>query len=207
MKLVNVILLFLSVSCFAQVKTTPLTKATLPQSITYQGKIINAVKFKDSHGKTIVVTTETGEYPSKAEDDESYRDAELFAYCYVLVDGSWKQQWKMYDFSKECPVDLEANFVKNTFALTDLDKNGTAEVWLMYNTGCHGDPSPIAMKVILYEGTKKYAMRGTTKVRVSETKYEGGEYTFDEPFKQAPKVFEEYAIKLWNKNISIGYNN
>jgi len=207
MKLVNVIVLLFSVSCFAQVKTTPIDKASLPKAITFQGKIINAVKFKDNGGETIVVTTETGEYPSKAEEDESFRDAELFTYCYVLEGDVWKQQWKMYDFSKECPVDLEANFVKNTFAVTDLDQNGIAEVWLMYNTGCHGDPSPIAMKIILYEGTKKYAIRGTTKVRVSETEYEGGQYTFDELFKQAPKVFKDYAIKLWNKNISAGSNN
>jgi len=57
------------------------------------------------------------------------------------------------------------------------------------------------MKVIVYEGTKKYAMRGSTKVQVSETEYDGGEYTFDEPFKEAPEAFRKYALKLLQKNL------
>jgi len=201
MKLLNLTLLLFCITGFAQVKTTQLDKTSIPKAIAYKGKIVSAVKFKDGGEETIVVTTETGEYQSKAETDESFRDAELFAYCYVLKNGVWAEKWKVYDFMKDCPVDLEANFIKNTFAVTDLDKNGKAEVWLMYNTGCHGDPSPINMKVLMYEGAKKYAMRGSTKVRISETEYEGGQYTFDDPFKQAPKVFKDYAIKLWDKNV------
>jgi len=201
MRLLQLIIFLISFSCFAQVKTIQLTKATLPKAIVYTGKLINAVKFNDVGGETIVITTETGESQSKTEPDESYREAELFAYQYILTDGKWALQWKMYDYVKECPVDIECNFVKNTFAVTDLDKNGKAEVWLMYITGCHGDVSASNMKVIVYEGTKKYAMRGSTKVQVSETEYDGGEYTFDEPFKEAPEAFRKYALKLWQKNL------
>ena len=200
MKLLQLLFLLVSFSCFAQVKTVQLTKATLPKTITYTGKLINAVRYKDDSGDTIVVTTETGESQSKTEPDESYREAELYAYQYILTDGNWILQWKMYDYVKECPVDIECNFVKNTFAVTDLDNNGKAEVWLMYITGCHGDVSASNMKVIVYEGTQKYAMRGHNKVRVGETEYDGGEYVFDEPFKKAPEAFRKYALKLWQKN-------
>jgi hypothetical protein len=201
MKALQLFFILFSFSSFAQVKTTQLTKATLPKTITYTGKIVNAVKYNDSFGETIVITTETGESQSKTEPDESYREAELFAYQYILTDGKWILQWKMYDYVKECPVDIECNFIKNSFAVTDLDKNGKAEVWLMYTTGCHGDVSASNMKVIVYEGTQKYAMRGHTKVRVSETGYDGGEHTFDEPFKKAPDAFRKYALKLWQKNL------
>jgi hypothetical protein len=201
MKALQLLFILISFSCIAQVKTTQLTKATLPKAIIYTGKLINAVRYTDAGGETIVVTTETGESQSKKEPDESYRDAELYGYKYILTDGKWMPQWKMYDYVKECPVDIECNFIKNTFAVTDLDKNGKAEVWLMYTTGCHGDVSASAMKVIVYEGNEKYAMRGRTKVRISEKEYEGGEYTFDEPFKKAPEGFRKYVIQLWQKNI------
>jgi len=201
MKLIQLLFILVSLSCFAQVKTTQLTKTTLPKTITYTGKLINAIRFTDAGGETIIITTETGESQSKTEHDESYREAELFAYSYILKEGTWVQQWKMYDYVKECPVDIECNFVKNSFAVTDLDKNGKAEVWLMYITGCHGDVSASGMKVIVYEGTQKYAMRGRTKVRISETEYDGGEHTFDEPFKKAPEAFRKYALKLWQKNL------
>ena len=190
-----------SLSCFAQVKTIKLDKASIPKSVTYVGTIINAVKYTDTTGETIVITTETGESQSTTEGD-GYRDAELFAYQYVLANGVWKLQWKVYDFIKECPVDIEANFVKNTFAITDLDKNGQAEVWLTYTTTCHGDVSPSDMKIIMYQGGKKHAMRGETKVRISEKDYIGGTYTFDETFKQAPSAFREYALKLWKNNVT-----
>ena len=107
----------------------------------------------------------------------------------------------IYNFIKDCPVDIKANFIKNTFAVTDLNKDGNAEIWVMYKTVCHGDVSPSDMKIIMYENDKKYAVRGTNKVKYTAKDYIGGEYTFDEAFKKAPKVFRDYATKLWKKNI------
>ena len=201
MKTLQILFILVSFSCFAQIKSTQLTKATLPKAIEYKGKLINAVRYTDAFGDNIVITTETGESQSKTEPDESYREADLYAYQYLLINEKWALQWKMQDFVKECPVDIECNFVKNTFAVTDLDKNGKAEVWLMYITGCHGDVSASDMKVIMYEGTSKYAMRGRNKVRVGETDYDGGQYTFDEPFKKAPATFRKHATNLWQKNL------
>lgn len=57
------------------------------------------------------------------------------------------------------------------------------------------------MKIIMYEACKKYAVRGTNRVKVSETEYDGGKYTFDAAFKTAPAVFMQYAINLWKKNL------
>lgn len=71
----------------------------------------------------------------------------------------------------------------------------------MYKTVCHGDVSPVTMKIIMYEGNKKYAVRGDTRVSVSEGHTMGGEYTFDDAFKNGPAAFREYAKKLWAKNV------
>ena len=75
------------------------------------------------------------------------------------------QTWKVYDYIDDCPVDIVASFVKNTFKITDLDNNGVAEIWLMYKTVCHGDVSPSEMKIIMYQGNQKFAMRGENKVQ------------------------------------------
>ena len=40
------------------------------------------------------------------------------------------------------------------------------------------------MKIIMYQDNKKFAVRGTTKVKVSATDYMGGEYSFDEAFEK-----------------------
>lgn len=186
----------------AQVKVTHLNKITIPKRIKYIGHIINAVTYTDNGGKHLVITTETAETPSKNADGDDYRDKALYAYHYLLQSGNYKLAWTVQDFVKDCPVDLAANFVKNTFAVTDLDKNSVNEIWLMYKTVCHGDVSPSVMKIIMHEGDKKYAVRGTTKVKVSSTQYEGGEYAFDNAFKAGPQVFRTYAKGLWTKNIA-----
>lgn len=88
----------------------------------------------------------------------------LFAYHYIISGNKANQTWKVYDYISDCPVEIAAYFVKNTFNVTDLNKNGIAEVLLMYKTTCHGDVSPLQMKVIMYEGKEKYAMSGENKV-------------------------------------------
>ncbi|MGB4775074.1 MAG: hypothetical protein WBP45_07880 [Daejeonella sp.] len=53
----------------------------------------------------------------------------------------------------------------------------------------------------MYEDNQKFAVRGATKVKVSEKDFEGGNYTFDKALKTGPAVFKEYATQLWKKNI------
>ena len=166
-----IILVLTSQIGFAQIKLTKLTTTSIPKGVKYSGNLINAVRWTDNMGDNIVLTTETGETASKKAEDDSYRDAALYAYHFLIKGDSTILSWKLYDFIKDCPVDIEANFIKNTFSVTDLNKNGVAEVWLMYKTACHGDVSPANMKIIMYEDNKKHAVRGTNKVKVSEKDY------------------------------------
>lgn len=185
----------------AQLNVKKLDRSSLPRSISFTGTLKNAVSWTDKAGTHYVVTSETGNVDSRTDPGSDSRSAELFAGHYLAQKDSLRLTWKVYDFIKDCPVDLMASFVKNSFAVTDLDKNGQAEVWLMYKTVCHGDVSPSEMKIIMYENGKKYAVRGTTKVKVSEKDYEGGNYNFDPAFKAAPAVFKNYAKALWQKNV------
>ena len=199
MKIINLLLFLLGVNVtFAQVKLTKLAITAIPKNIKYNGQVKNAVQWIDSLGNNIVITTETGVTQSKNVPDS--RDAALYALHYVAQADSFKLIWKMQDYIRECDVDVEATYIKNSFAVTDLDKNGKAEVWLLYKLGCRGGVDPEEMKIMMYEGEKKYAVRGRNKIKVSETDYEGGEYSFDEAFKKSPESFQKYAKQLWEKN-------
>lgn len=200
MKLLKSLLLsLLPQICLAQFTVTNLNKNSIPKSIHYEGNIINVARWTDGLGDHIVITTETGKVKSKS--NHNYGEAALYAYHYAVKGDDMKLTWRVQDFVKDCELDLKANFIKNSFAVTDLDKNGKAEVWIMYETICTGDISPSTMKIIMYEDEKKYAIRGKRKAKISATEYIGGEYTFDEAFKKAPKVFRQYAINLWKANI------
>lgn len=185
-----------------QIKTTNLDLTKLPNGIKVTGKIKTAVRWTDKMGDNIVLTTETGEKKSKKEEPtDDFREAALYAYHYIVGKDNTVLTWKIYDFIKDCPFDIEANFVKNTFQVTDLNNDGVAEVWLMYKTVCHSDVSPCDMKIIMYQGQQKYAIRGQNKVQVSDKEFYGGDYKFDKAFADGPKEFLEFAKKLWDKNI------
>ena len=184
-----------------------INEKALPKGILFEGKFLDAVRWTDSIGDNIVIRTQTGIHINKKFDHENDgRDAEIFAYRYLVEEGNVKLLWKVYDFIKDCPVDVEAEFFKDTFPVTDLDNDGIAEVWLMYKKVCHGDVSPYDMKIIMYEDSQKYAMRGENKVfggtdEKGKKHYIGGDYTFDSAFDEGPGVFLAYAKQLWQKNI------
>lgn len=201
MKFLSLICWMLSVQyCFAQFNLTALTVKSIPKNIQYKGKFLKAVRWADKAGDHIVITTETGETNSSTGEADA-RDAAIYAYHYTANNDGWKQTWQLYDYVKECPVDIEAKFIDQTFAITDLDKDGHAETWLMYKTSCLCDVSPADLKVIMYESDKKHAMRGRSKIKLTPNQYEGGEYRYDDAFANAPDVFMKYATQLWKQHV------
>lgn len=154
-KLLFIFPLFCSTFGFGQVpiKLAKLDINKLPLNINVEGKVKTAVRWTDNLEDNIVITSETGIYQSKkVKHPNDGADAELFAFHFIVSKNEAKQTWKVYDFINDCPVDIEATFIKNTFQVTDLNKDGIAEIWLMYKTVCHGDVSPSNMKIIMYQG-------------------------------------------------------
>jgi hypothetical protein len=201
MKILGFLLsLILTQICSAQFKLTKLYKSSIPKGIQYVGNIADAVRWTDNTGDNIVILTLTDKTQSKNAPDDGYSDGALYAYHYLVSSDSIKQTWKVYDYVKECPVDMFLSFVDKTFAVTDLNKDGKAEVWVMYKVSCQGDVSPIPMKIIMYQDNKKFAVRGTTREEPSPNSYMGGEYSFDEAFKNASAEFRQYAERLWKQH-------
>lgn len=202
MKLLSFLLLLATTQgVSAQIKTVALDKKSIPKSIVYKGHIINAVQYTDSEGEHLMITTETGNIQDKGDETNGFLKADLYAYNYLIKGNQQTLTWQMHDFTITCPVDTKAQYIPNTFAVTDLNKDGKAEVWLMYLTACRGDVSPASMKIIMHEGVKKYAVRGSNRVKITDKDYGGGEYTLDEAFKTGPVIFKQYALALWKKNL------
>lgn len=202
----NLILLLL---CFSftncvhgQIEKRPIEKNELPAGLLYDGDIKTAFRWLDLDGEHITLITETGESPSENVEYEGYRDAKIFAYDFLVNGTKVERSWRVYDFVRDCPVDIRAHFVNNTFQITDLDGDGKGEVWLMYKVACYGDVSPLTMKIIMYEGSEKFAMRGSSKVKFSNTESEGGEYKLDKAFLNGPKEFQRFAEALWESEIT-----
>lgn len=199
--LLTVVLMTLLTSVYAQFPVTKMDTAHLPGQLKYSGHIIHSLKWTDSLGVNYFLTTETGESVTIDKDGNEFTRAELFAYHYILKGDSLHLLWKIYDFNKDCEFDVSVKYIDKACKITDLDKNGIAEVWVMYETQCTSDVSPSPTKIIMYEGTKKYAVRGESKVKISEKDYIGGQYTLDENFKNGNSLFRQFAIALWKQHI------
>lgn len=183
----------------AQPVMIKISKADIPRHIKYVGEFIDAVHWHDSLGENVVIRSHTGLYQTQADVDSGTNSAALFAYRYLVKGDSAELGWKMTDFVKGCELDITANFLEDALHITDLDKDSIAEVWLIYQKACRGDVSPAEMKILMYEGDKKHAMRGVRRIQISETEILGGEYSFGAAFQKANAVFRQYAKKLWKQ--------
>jgi hypothetical protein len=173
-----------------------------PKAIPYKAKVKKALSWTDGLGKNLAIWTETGIYSNpKFKHENNGADAALLAYHFIFDKKNAVETWRIYDYVADCPVDIEASFMPNACQVTDLNQDGVAEIWSMYKTVCHGDVSPCTMKIIMYQGAKKYSMRGENRVELSKNEFYGGSYQFDKAFVDGPKVFLDFAKKLWQKNL------
>lgn len=167
--------------------------ALLPAPNSYHLK--EARKWYDASGENWLVLYETGSYGDKKTETAS---AKLSASLYIKKDTGFAEQWKMNDHITECPLDVVCEFYKSHLQITDLDKNGTAEITMVYALSCRGDISPNNKKLLMYEGNNKFAIRGSEMV-IAQKDSVGGEMNIEASFGKAPAVFLVFAKEHWKK--------
>lgn len=166
----------------------------IPGEIKYQGSVIAMAKWEDKLGENLLFVTETAE-----NSNEDTRSKELYGYHYILNDDGAEQLWRIYDFIKDCPVDLTLSYLDKSLEITDLDSNGIAESTFIYRMGCKGDVSSDDSKLIMHEGKEKYAIRGIMDMTLNGKSYQKGEMNLDPSYNNASVSFKEYSISKWNK--------
>lgn len=165
-----------------------------------QGNILKRISYEDAEGKHLVLLTHTGIFQTKPDPEMICTNGDLYAYGFDVLDDSLMPTFTMHDFVHDCETSETLEFSRDSPVITDLDKNGLSEVWIVYYVGCRGDVSPVGMKLLMYEKGKKHAMRGLTFVHVDDLDL-GGTYKEDANFLKAPKVIRQFADKLWKKNM------
>jgi hypothetical protein len=200
-QLLIVILLTLIESCTATTGESPVPllefKAGMVNKKLYKGQIKAGKRWKDSRGENIVILTQTGVYWKDVYD--ATRSAKLYAYHFIKsTDSTLKEVWKLNEIVDECAFEVRCEFFNNSLTITDLDKDGIAEVSFAYVLGCQKGPDPDEKKLVLYEGKDQYHIKGTTTV-FKEKKQLGGDKEADKKFEQAPDGFLEFANKQWDK--------
>jgi len=189
-----------------KINLLPIDTVFINQKFKYKGKVKDCLKWKDQEGTHIVFTTETGVYHTNIDEQEGIfnQNAEVFCHHYVQQENDFAKKWTIYDFSKDCPMDATARFGQFNLEVTDLNENGVPEIWTIYRIVCRGDVSPSTLKLIMYEGDKKYKLQGNSEIELNENEKYGGEITKIVNFEKE-EVFYEYAQQKWNKNSKDAY--
>jgi len=131
------------------------------------------------------------------KDDEVWTSKSLYvtSYLHDATHNKYTAVQTIRELVNPCNLDMEARFLDQSVTVTDLDKDGQAELTFGYVTRCAGDVSPSSKKVLMLEGKAKHALRGESLVDLGDGVTEGGSYRVD--FKKAPKSFKNHAIQVW----------
>src|SRR3954465_11792178 len=132
-------IIFAAFSLTAQVATKQISLQEIPASLKYKGNFKHGITWSDTSGLHTVIITETGVVDSPPPAEDGSGNANLYAYHLVAKNKIVETIWTMTDGVDNCPVDVEANYINKKIVITDLDKNGIPEIWLVYEIGCHGD--------------------------------------------------------------------
>ena len=216
--------------------------AQLPPDLRGRGQLLEAWRWPDANGENLLtvfrtVSKSAAEQLAAAKSRQPVvtdsasvvdmadleRDAELTARQYVRrPGGTYTELWHLKDAVRGCPLDLTLRLRPHSTAITDLDGNGRTETTLLYALACRGGIDPAAFKLVIHEGTAKYALRGTTVVEFDSIparqrkpanpccgdqlpttrRHDGtaaGYYANEVDFRAAPPAFLRFARQRWQQ--------
>jgi len=210
-----------------EIDARQLLVADIPPAIKVKGDMQDAWKWNDELGENIVVISRAGPFvKSNKTGEEEDETVELHVSHHTKNTGTYAELWKLTDQVSACPFDITAEFIPNSTTITDLDKDGIAEVKVQYSLACRSDVSPATMKLVMSENGQQYALRGTrwlayspefkftvTEQNVNLDKLPAlkdetetmlrsfGRYENEKQFASANHAFIIYARKEWLKHV------
>ncbi len=194
--------------------------------IKVKGKVQEAWKWNDKLGENILIISYVAPHDDKGKNEygEEGQTAEILSYHFAKKDWEYAPVWIMNETEKSCPFDITCEFIKGSTTITDLDKDGIAEVVVQYRLACRSDVSPAEMKLLMHEDTTNYYLKGLSWIKSSEedkftitekdanletlpgykkTEEEYmktfGRYESEKGFAGAPPEFLAYARQQWMK--------
>jgi hypothetical protein len=175
----------------------------IPRDLEFRGILVEALKWDDILGTNILVLTQTGAFNIKENSTDNYSQekAELSAYLFRKgKKGEYIRKWKIHDYAENFGVDMYVGFVKRSITISDVDKDGVSEVSIPYQLIVRGGMDPGEFKIIMYENSDKYAVRGSTAICYEDENGDkliyGGEYVIGDKLK-ANKPFSEFLKERW----------
>ena len=125
-----------------------------PEVLPFNGRFFSSVSWNDKLGSNILIISEQGKY------DGGNGRKEVFVYHYIKRDTLYDRLWQMNDFVDGLGCDLNIQLIHFFPLISDIDSNGIAETAIFYSLDNRCDATPFQAKLIVHEGSEKFAIRG-----------------------------------------------
>ncbi len=168
-------------------------KNDVPMKDIVKSEIVDGASWTDAEGEHMVILVQTANKMINGKQNQH-----INAYCYKKDSDAWKQTWQVQDRIEDCEVDATCEFFPGSLTVTDKDKNDVGEVTFLYKLSCKGDVSPDDKKLIMYEGSQKYAIRGVAVIELDGQR-QGGDKKPDPSFTNGAKPLLDFANEQWDK--------
>jgi hypothetical protein len=185
----------------AEVTSTPIGKTELVRErIAVSGQLVAAMHVQDTVGVHILVLSSVSGPSHQRASSGRIERIDLRASYYRRAGGAWTEEWNIKD-GVDCPgLDSEAAFFAKHVTITDLNKDGIAEVTVPYKMFCGGGVDSDTIKLIMRQGKEKYALRGESLVRLPGQEDFGGTYKADAAL-ALPRnaAYQKHLVAVWKQ--------
>ncbi|MFI8560189.1 hypothetical protein E2H86_22805 [Pseudomonas putida] len=162
---------------------------------------IKSVHFRDRDGEAVLVLSRTDGQAVDAQTEQDVDKVVLKATLYARSsDGdAFKARWQI-EQETSCPgLDLDVDFYGDVSDVTDLDKDGVAEVTVASHAFCGGGIEPHDIAIEMREGQDSYTITGQSLITPAGEEPIGGDREDSASLKNAPQYVRDHLNDVWQR--------
>ncbi|MEX5589277.1 M949_RS01915 family surface polysaccharide biosynthesis protein [Pseudomonas urmiensis] len=162
---------------------------------------IKSVHFRDREGEGLLVLSRVDGQATDAESEQEVDKVVLKATLYARSADSdaFRPRWQI-EQETTCPgLDLDVDFYSDVSDVSDLDKDGIAELTVASHAFCGGGIEPHDIAIEMREGQAIYSITGQSQITPAGEEPIGGEREDSASLRSAPQVVREHLDSVWQQ--------
>lgn len=162
---------------------------------------IKSVHFRDRDGEGLLVLSRVDGQATDPDTEQEVDKVQLKATLYgrAAERDAFKPRWQI-EQETSCPgLDLDVDFYTDVSDVSDLNKDGVAEVTVASHAFCGGGIDPHDISIELREGQASYTITGQSLITPAGEEPIGGERDDSASLKNAPQVLREHMDAVWQQ--------
>ncbi|MFJ4349171.1 M949_RS01915 family surface polysaccharide biosynthesis protein [Pseudomonas sp. NPDC089401] len=162
---------------------------------------LKSVHFHDRDGEGLLVLSRSDGQAVDAESEQEVDKVVLKATLYgrAAASDAFKPRWQI-EQETTCPgLDLDVDFYGDVSDVSDLDKDGIAEVTVASHAFCGGGIDPHDIAIEMRQGQASYTITGHSLITPAGEQPIGGDREDSASLKSAPAVLREHMEAVWQQ--------